>query len=232
MMYGLLSVGILGLLAVLLFGWIVPLVIGIVRRHSKRGGGVLLIIGGVWGVIGISLMVLMAVAIVNLVRTAQSDHAEEFSAATYPGPTGWAGVSWPGEFKITLAGTGERSVPLRVQGSNGAAVAPAGTSTLTAVEFTESAANGEWSASARFRKGRSVTIEAGATNPIPAALPLIASIEPEPVCGTNVVFNFRLVDNQGDSWQIRESGPGARAPGFEVRGPDDVVLWRGDFQYG
>lgn len=50
--------------------------------------------------------------------------------------------------------------------------------------------------------------------------------------GTNVVFNLQVVDKQGANWRIWSDGEADGVPGFEVRNADDLVLWRGNFEYG
>jgi hypothetical protein len=226
------GIGVLGLLAIVLLGWIVPLTLGIARRRRNQGGRGLLIFGGVWAVVGIGLAAVIVLGVVSSLREMRRYASEEFVAAGYKGPTGHASVSWPGSFNFTLSGAGAKGGALRVQGRNGTALCPAGSFELASVALEEMSSDAAWSAAAYFRKGRPVTIGAGETNALPAGPPFVASVDAEPIRGTNAVFNFRLVDSQGDTWQIRKSGEGARAPGFEVRTPEDVVVWRGNFEYG
>jgi hypothetical protein len=189
-------IGLLGLLAVILFGWIVPLTIGIARRRRKQGGGALVIVGGVWAAVGISLMALIVMGIVASLRASRAYRSEDFVAAEYQGPTGWASAKWPGRFEFTLAGAGAKGGALRVHGTNGTALAPAGSFTLTTIGLADASADAVWSASAYFPKGRPVTIAAGTTNALPAGPPFVASIDAEPVRGTNAVFNPHLAFEQ------------------------------------
>ena len=128
----------IGVVAVLLTGWVVPVIVGIIRLRRRTGGPALLIIGGVWflgaaGVVGLGVV---------WYRTFSAGFAiKDFDPAGHAGQTGTVALPHKGESSLVVGDEAQRT-RLRLRVRDGAAVAPAGRFQVFSYTATAKAGDG------------------------------------------------------------------------------------------
>jgi len=105
---GLLS---LAMMVSLLLGWLIPLVVGLRRRRSGRGGKVLLGVASVWGLL-VAGLVLLGVKTYRDEQRRLNREETVFNPAAYTGETATLEVAYgyPGELDVVREGREPRVV--------------------------------------------------------------------------------------------------------------------------
>jgi hypothetical protein len=137
-----------------LFGWVVPLSLGIRRRRNGLSGIVLIILGSVWGLIGICMIPVAVVIALAVSRVSSEDRLETFDSSKYSGETGKVTLSFKGDVDLILENTGTHRRML-FKFHNGEGRVPPGTYRINYFSgcLTDQQ-NVRWSASSNFPYGQ------------------------------------------------------------------------------
>lgn len=217
---------------VIFLGWIFPLVMGIRRRRRQSGGTGLIAFGGVWGTLAIVLLCFAIFAIYSIRRQMQ---VETFDPANYKGQTGTITLPWNGDFSLNLfVPTSGRSGLINILGKEGHAIAPTGTFKASVITLTHVSSNRDVCTASTWFYGTNFlqfSVQTGKETHIDYGPPFVAYIQITQTGTTNVEFNYKLEDKQGNPWRVSNS-KATRNTGFEVLDKTEKVVMKGDFQYG
>lgn len=138
---------ILMVMAILLLGWLLPLITGIVRLKKKTGGKTRLVIGSVWAILAV---ILIAGITGYGKKIARDFNPEEFNPSEYTGSLGQVKITHKGESSLTLYDTAGNK-RIRFESSDGIFNVPPGNyaflSWKAAVTVSD-AVGAKWTASA------------------------------------------------------------------------------------
>lgn len=151
----------LGIMLIILFGWIYLLISGIVRVKREKGGKGRLIGGAVWGI----LSVLVLIYYINLFRGMSGQfEAEDFNPQEYTGTLGEISIPYKGESFLGLYDTVEGKT-IRFTSPDGTFRVPPGdysVSSWTGTVKRTGEDKSEWTVSASHysfdRKGKVFTV--------------------------------------------------------------------------
>jgi hypothetical protein len=223
---------ILLLFALFSLGWIVLLVIGIVRRRRQLPGGlVMIILGGLWGVPAIGVIALASFAFYQ-VSAYEPITVKPFDAATYAGETGTIMLNYAGDATLQV-GTTNANEHLALSGSGGVITAPAGVLSPSRFEGKREGRGGTWEVSAYLGRGNSKTITVASDMPVAfeAGPPLSASIKVKQKANRQVSLDFELKGRDAQRYTI--TGPKRQqTPRFEIRDGQGEIVLSGAFAYG
>ena len=226
----------LGMLGTLLFvaffiGWIVPLVMGIVRLRSRGGGTLLLVVSGAWAVTVAAVVGFGVYALFSAIGQSTQTTAA-FDASSWTGRTGRIELPWDAAANLTLQPVSRKAPPVILAGTNRLVTAPCGQFYVTRMEATRSDPSGvRWTLYGNIE---------------PKSCPI--SVEPDavvrPACGAglrawvnlrehagNAVMDVETKDESGNPFSIYSSGRREK-PRFQVLDPAGQVLWSGNFEFG
>ena len=217
---------------VFVLGWLVPLIMGIVRLRRKSGGVVLTIVGGVWGVMALGMAGLSAYAYFGVYqKISPTRNAVAFDAAKYNSPTGKIILPFKGKATLVVS-TLDRKKKLRLSGSNGELVAPVGFLKIESLKVTaKDSKNVQWTIDFPYWSGRQREVYVQADGKTPLDLTLTACISAEHAAPDVASFRLCALDCSGESYSI-QAPRHESAPGFEVLSRAGEVLWKGKFQAG
>ena len=219
------TIGIVFLLIAACFalGWIVPLVVGLIRIRRKQWGWILVVVGGLWGVLAIA----SAVGIASLFR----GRIEEFDPAQYDGPM--TTIMWPGELSGELTLIDPKSNKMvRTSATSGKAQMRTGNfSLLTYTMRTRDDDNVEWATTGSLGMA-AVSLEANSTRELTAGPPFTASVAVQKGAAGREVLSLNLKDSGGNQCSFTKSGHRPAPPRFEIRDEAGKVAFSGKFEYG
>jgi len=219
--------------AIFALGWLVPLVMGIVRLRRKREGTALTIIGGVWGILALLMVGFAAYGYFSVSRVTEPSSVADFTPATCKGPTGKIVLPYKGEVSLVVSPL-DADKQLRLSGKNGELVAPAGIHRLSEFEaVARDSRNVKWTASCSFWSGkqREICVRAGGSTPLDVGPPLTARVVAQHSGPDHARFDLEVLGPGGGSYSIEAAG-GRDAPRFVVLSPSGEVLWKGKFEAG
>jgi len=228
------AVGLLALAvgAVVFLGWLVLLVIGIVRWRRRATAGIALtIIGAIWGFGAIAVGGLGALAYRQFSRAIR---VENFDPAGYKGEMGTIVLPYKGESSLVLMSqVGAKSI--RVRAKDGVAQAPAGKYYLSSYEaVAKDQQRARWTASCfpgrQAMGSRSLSLGAASPQQLDLGPPFTASVVVRNATGAKPILDLSITGRGGNSYTIFR-GDG-RPPSFQVVSRDAQVLWQGRFEYG
>ncbi|MFC1498533.1 hypothetical protein ACFLS1_08715 [Verrucomicrobiota bacterium] len=229
-----LSIGllILVIVAVILLGWIVPLIVGIIRLKRKTGGIVLTIIGGIWGVVGLCFAGFIAYGVWSFSQSGRYE-VEEFDPAEYKGETAAVIVPCKGETTLFLRGKHKDDSIFRIVTTNMTVQAPVG---FVLYQYTMNVADGKggrWHAGC-FLNGRKdkIEIKKDLVNELKVGEPFTARVKVNKDFKDKDVFDLEIKGVDGRKFTIYKISPDSEFPRFEIFSPDNKVLHSDKFEYG
>jgi hypothetical protein len=220
----------IGLLILLVIGlgWIIPLVIGIVKRKTALGI-VLIVLSCTW-VLFIGLMS-FGLFVISRIET-RGMETVKFNPDTYDGPVGTIKVSFPA--KTTLYLIEEKNEKrYQVDSDSNELITPCGRFKLYMYAGSIPADDGtRWSVNTYlYNKKCYAQIEPGSVVELVFGPPLEASVSPGKQ-GTNVRFNFNLRDSAGNKYTLARIGSKLPPPKFNVVDAAGTVVWSDAFEFG
>ncbi len=223
---GLATVGIIAL------GWIVLLVIGIIRiKRRRRAGVVLTVIGGIWGLLALSLL---GFGTYTYQRAMRVSRVEDFDPEQYEGEMGSIVLPYKGESSLEVQDK-ESQKRMGLSTTNGTVLAPAGAYDLYSYEVIDEDGNGaKWTASGSLSsvESREISIEAGSTQDLEIGPAFTAKVTVKKKGQDEAVLDFKLIGRGGGNYTITGMDKGRKAPGFQVVDKSGDILWQGKFEYG
>ena len=209
-------------------GWLIPLVIGIVKR-KKTSGIILLILSACWFVI-----VCIAAAGIVFYALSQSKQYEivKFDPDTYIGPVGTIKVNYP--VKTILYVTDKKnSKRLSFHSDSNQLTAPCGSFELFKYSGsidTDDGAN--WSLETYlYGKKCYVDVQSNSVVDLVFGPPLEASVSHR-IQKPTITLNFLLEDSAGNKYSINRVNKRLPPPKFNVIDSAGAIAWSGSFAYG
>jgi len=197
-------------------GWIVPLVIGIIFiKRKSRAGVVLTVIGGVWGLVGLSVL---GFGIYSSQRAMRVSRVEDFDPEQYEGEMGSIVLPYKGESSLEVQNK-ESQKRMRFSTTNGMVLAPTGRYDLCSYEVIDEDENGaKWTASGSLYslKSREISVEADSTQDLEIGPPFVAKVTVKKKGQDEAVLDFKLTGRGGGNYTITRMDKGRKAPGFQV----------------
>lgn len=235
MEYVALGIVVVVLAAFLLLGWLLPLVLGIVRIRRKGAGGVVLtVIGGVWGLVVLGVVGLAVYEVHEYSRVSDSGKVVDFDPAQYQGQTGSIVLSHKGESTLEIGGR-DGGGRMRLSTSNGVLSAPVGTYNLFSYEAVgkdESGATWVASGSLSSRGREPISVKANSTQTLELGPPFKASVTVKSTGRGSATLDMSLKGCDGNQYTISKKGGRGEPPSFQVLSKTGEVLWQGRFEYG
>jgi len=227
---------ILPLGALVLLGWLVPLVVGIVRSRRGKGGVGCIVLGGVWGFLALCLLGFVCFVWFSFSQARTAWQPQTFDPAVHTGALGRIEFPHGGDAVLTLqhGGTPDGSAYLQLNATDGVAVAPAGELSIWSCDLKHKDADGNtWQASCYNPKGESgkLTVPTNGVACVALGPPLEARIKTRAMAEGKRSFDLKITGPHGNKFSVRAEGHG-RAPGFEVLNAAGETVWTGKFAYG
>ena len=227
-------------LACLVLGWIVPLVIGIVRLRRRSTGDtagmVLTIVGSVWGVVGLMLGVCGGMFWLMSSFGGPFSRVVQFDPSQHEGPMGAIVVPYEGEASLQVASmAGAKTLVL--SSHDGRFQAPVGGYSPWVFTANKTDEDGsEWQASTYLTmsgKPSQVSVQADSETSLELGPPFTASIAVTAEQRNKVALDLKVADSQGNHYTISRLGlRAAPPPRFEVRSSSGELVLEGQFEYG
>ncbi len=213
-------------------GWIVLLVIGIIRiKRRSRAGVVLTIIGGIWGLLALSLL---GFGIYGYQRAMRVSRVEDFDLEQYEGEMGSIILPYKGESSLEVQNK-ESQKRMRLSTTNGVVLAPTGRYDLCSYEVIDEDENGaKWMAQGSLYslKSREISVEADSTQDLEIGPAFTAKVTVKKKRQDEAVLDFKLIGRGGGNYTITRMDKRRKAPGFQVVDKSGDILWQGKFEYG
>lgn len=216
------------------FGWIIPLVAGLVMLGSPRRplARRLCLIGGIWALPGLGLF---GYGLYWLHGLAETLKPQDFNPATYSGKTVTISTNWPGECEMMAYWRGNTS---RFLSKNGRFIVPAEPMNVHTITIRSSQAGTEWKATSTFRSGSGSDKLTGANRTLTLGPPYTAQVRVPPHMGRKqwirqrfVQVTLEIADSGGN--QATLLGPtGRTGRSFEAFDAQNRPVWSGNFSYG
>jgi len=229
------AIAILGFVLCLAAGWVVLLVIGIIRLRKRAPAGVALtVIGGVWGALSLSVVAIgVGVSVYAHRQAARFGGMEDFDPVQYQGRKGSIVVPHKGESSLRLQEEGGKLIRLHTK--DGVLVAPAGTYRLVSFEAVgKDENNQEWEARCYFppRTPGKVSVTDGSSQDVKVGPPFRASVSVTPKGQDQATFDLKLTGSDGNQYTIARKGGRSEPPSFQVISKSGEILWQGRLEYG
>jgi hypothetical protein len=223
-----------GVAALVLLGWLAPLIVGVRRRRRGEGGRVLVGVGAAWGLLAASL-VAMLVNCVCQWRGAGSHETPFFDPASYKGEVATLELGYGVTAELELRAEGPGGTTWwNVCVTNGAAVVPAGELQLDDLSLSVTDASGKRQGTLYVSlapENQSLKLSQGERRRLPGGFPLTASIEASKR-DEGLSLNFKMLDAAGNRCVWYPEGEGRKPPAFEAAASDGRCIWRDNFEYG
>jgi hypothetical protein len=229
----LLGLAVWGVLALLLLGWLAPLIIGLRRRRRGTGGKVLTGVGAVWCLLALGLV---GMGVRTYYAFRHDDQQAAFDADAYEGALGTLAFPYEGAGSLSFrcespdgASHGGNAAV-----TNGIVRVPAGKITLhrLSVALTNSGGAAGGTLTCSFAsKNESFKLETNGQHRVAGGFPLTASIKAESQ-GEKLSLNFSMADTAGNKVAWYAAGAGRTPPSFEAVEPSGKCFWRDKFEYG
>lgn len=215
----------------ILSGWVIPLVVGILRRRSGHRAIGWFVFSGLWGLAAICLIGLPFF----IAGSMRSYSPEKFDASNYSGATGKVSLPFEGDVMLQLLDKQNHRV-LQCPGKGGMVVVPAGNYQPHQIEaFSKDGAGELWVARSYLGRGGGgqFSLAAAGTHALDVGPPFVARVTTGKGDDGEVEFNFEMSGRGGNQYVVSPSGRSQTAsPAFEVLSANGQVLWRGNFKYG
>ena len=222
--------------AMLLLGWIIPLVIANSLKHNGvenvRGWN---IFAAVWGTVALSSIIGGSSCLYLALRGNSQNFGttaagDKFDTSKYKGATAYLKSSYAGEQSFTASVDGKKSTSFST--TNGIFTTPAAKLKIT--QYSVSGRDNShvlWSVNGRFWQGKEQEVIEGIDNTLKIGPPFTAGvkmnwsgalkqIELSPICA----------DSEGNEYKISSSSKSVL--GFEFLDQSGSVIWKGNFEAG
>ncbi|MHB0998798.1 MAG: hypothetical protein ACYC27_06090 [Armatimonadota bacterium] len=230
-MYAILGLIMLIFAAVLAVGWLVPLIMGIIRlKKGVRSAGLpLTIIGEIWGFFSI---VIVGFTIYGFTMMSKAMDAEDFDPSDYQKPMGMIDLSYEGDFEIQLR-KAENKKLINFKGEDGTVLAPTGLYTPQSLDISmNDKQDREWIAHTYFTsKADQIQVTTDSPVSITAGPPFQVMVHMNKSGKNKINFDLGVKGSDGRSYDINCYEIDEPA-GFVVLSKTGEKLWEGKFEAG
>lgn len=229
-MFFLVGLFIFALFVGLCFGWLIPLVIGLVKVSRKSGGKGWLIGSGIWAFCALVIVGLFVFSVVSAQRRIAT---EDFDVATYAGDRATLILPFSGSGSLTLRQVAEnKSWQVSFSNTNSVAV-PAGVLKVwhLSYDFKDKAGEGARGMNCSFASNEDLEVKAGDVVTLPGGTPFTAAITAKRA-GDKLKIAYSLTDVAGNRITYWGVNSDSKKPKFEAIGPDGSCFWSEHLEYG
>jgi uncharacterized membrane protein len=213
------------------FGWLIPLVIGLVKYSRKTGGKGWLIGSGIWAVCALVVFGLFIFSVVSAQRQFAS---EPFNLDSYKGERATLVLPYSGSGTLSLRQTDiNKSWQVTFSDTN-SVVVPAGQLRIGYLSYEMKDKEGEISGgmNCSFASKEDLVAKAGETLILQGGAPLTAAIKAKRADGDKIKIDYSLTDVAGNRISYWHMNSKDKNPKFEAIGPDGSCFWSGQLEYG
>jgi hypothetical protein len=227
----LIGIVIFAFLVGLSFGWVVPLVIGLVKMSRKSGGKGWLMAACVWAVCA---FVVVGLGIYSFAKAQRQYAAEEFNQETYSGDKATLILPFSGSGSLSFRHVEQdKSFEVSFTETN-RVVVPAGLLKVWYLSYSFNNAAGEMigGMSCSLASEEDLVVKAGDEITLQGGAPITATIKAKRADGDKIKINYSLTDVAGNRisyWSLNSKNKG---PKFEAIGPDGSCFWSEHLEYG
>lgn len=213
------------------FGWLIPLIVGLVKWRRKTGGKWWLIASGIWCSIAAAWIGFCVFSVISVNRRYAT---EEFKAENYSGERATLVLpySGTGTLSIRQVDTGKS---LRVNFSNtNSVVVPAGSLAVWHLAYQQKDAGGGITGgmNCSFESKADIVAHANDVIPLKGGVPLTAAITAKKKPDDKLQLDYVLTDVAGNRISMWGGSGEKGKPKFEAIGLDGKSFWSGQLEYG
>jgi len=215
----------------LTFGWVIPLVIGLVKMSRKAGGKPWLMLACVWAVCAI---VIVGGGIYVIARAQSQYVTETFNEKTYSGDKAAILLPFSGSGSLSFRHVEQdKSFEVSFSETNRVTV-PAGLLKVRYLTYNFNNAMGEMTSgmSCLLTSEEDLVVKAGDELTLQGGAPITAAVTAKRADGDKIKINYSLTDVAGNRisyWSLNSKNKG---PKFEAIGPDGSCFWSEHLEYG
>jgi len=213
------------------FGWLIPLVIGLVKVSRKTGGKVWLMVACVWAC---SAFFIVGLGIYAAVRTHSQYATEAFNEKTYSGDKAALILPFSGCGSLSFQNVEQKKAFQVSFTKTNRVVVPAGLLKVRYLSYDFNNAMGEMTGgmSCSLASQENLVVKAGDELTLQGGAPIIAAITAKRADDDTIKINYSLTDVAGNRityWNLNSKNKG---PKFEAIGPDGSCFWSEHLEYG
>ena len=213
------------------FGWLIPLIVGIVKWRRKTGGKGWLIASGIWCSVAAAWI---GFCVYSAMTVSRRYATEEFKVENYVGERATLVLpySGTGTLSIRQVKTGKS---LRVNFSNtNSVVVPAGSLAVWHLSYQDKDAAGvvKGGMNCSFESKEDIVTQANAVVTLKGGVPLTASITAKKKADDKLQLDYVLTDVAGNRISMSGGSSEDRNPKFQAIGLDGKSFWSGQLEYG
>jgi hypothetical protein len=222
---------ILAVMVSLCFGWLIPLIIGLVKWRRKTGGKWWLVSSGVWGVLAAAWIGFCVYSAISLNRRYAS---ETFNAETYTGERATLVLPYSGSGTLSIRQVNTGKSLRVVFSETNSVVVPAGTLTVWHLSYEEKDATGVVAGgmNCSLEAKENIVAQANDVITLPGGVPLTASITAKKQAEDKIQIDYALTDVAGNRISMWGRSSEKGNPKFEAIGPDGACFWSSALEYG
>jgi len=224
------------MLAAFALGWLVPLIIGIVRTAKGQRSSGLIVLGALWGSVGLFFGGIAIVGLLTFRRVQEQTNVKPFDASLAGDQVATLTVPFGGKAVVQFVSKDGMKVQTYTSNAeNGAVLVATGKITPISVTFTGTDTEGGiWNASSYFqgRRRKELMLAAGDTHELRVGPPFEARVLLNGESTGRQHLDFKLKGTGGNAFTIRKHGSANKPPSFEVVDEKGDVVWHGNFAYG
>ena len=215
----------------LCFGWLIPLIVGIVKWRRQTGGKWWLIASGVWCSLAAAWI---GFCVFSALTVSRRYATEEFKLEDYTGDRATLVLPFSGSGTMSLrqVATGKS---LRVNFSNtNAVVVPAGSLAVWHLSYQDKDAAGVVTGgmNCSLQSKEDIVAQANEVITLKGGLPLTASITAKKKPEDKLQIDYVLTDVAGNRISMTGGSSENGNPKFQAIGLDGSCFWSGQLEYG
>jgi len=213
------------------FGWLIPLVVGIVKWRRKTGGKGWLIASGIWCSLA---AVWIGFCVYSAMTINRSYATEEFKAENYVGDCATLVLPYSGTGTLSIRQVDKGKALLVSFANTNSVVVPAGTLAVWHLTYqcknAEGVVTGDMNCS--FESEEDIVAQANEVIPLKGGLPLTAAITAQKTTEGKLQLDYELTDVAGNRISISGGASEKGNPKFQAIGLDGNCFWSGELEYG
>ena len=209
-------------------GWILPLVIGLVRRRKGKSSAALIVLGGVWGGISVLGLGLLSIAVILYMNTVGRWDVTDFDPSSYEGNTAVVMVPAQGKAEMTAA-MGDGSTSYRFSSERGEFVVPAEKLDVYSFSLSRQDAEGkQWQLSWWFNDDYQLDPSAAGPVSIDKGPPLTVRVKRRELPDGAQKIEMETLDSRG----MKVSLDAPHNPVIQIIDESGAVIWSHKMEHG
>jgi energy-coupling factor transporter transmembrane protein EcfT len=213
------------------FGWLIPLLIGIVKWSRKTGGKGWFIASGVWGLCALTFV---GFCIYSFMTLSRHSGIEAFDVTTYPGDKATVILPYSGSGTLSIRQVdSNKSWRVSFSNTNGVMV-PAGLLKIWYLSYQSKDQDGAVTGgmNCSFASREDIVVQAGEVITLQGGAPFTAMLSVEQREEGKLNIGYSLTDVAGNRITLWGGSEESGNPKFEAISPDGACFWSGELEYG